>query len=105
MWTSADEYCEQKMLEERENNIEEVRKQRDNLREYCEELEKRIEEIRNITRFINYKELTGNTGMPYDVFQYERAINDVINHITMPLVYPNRPKFYKSFLNEKEGNN
>lgn len=46
MWTSDNEHCEKMMLEEKENNIEEVRKERDNWKEYSKKLQKEIEELK-----------------------------------------------------------
>lgn len=95
MWTSADEYCEQQWLEAKENDIEEVRKERDSLKRYAEKVNKQLEEIKTMLDYIHYEPPKGEIGMEYHVYKYQRDIQDTINHITNPLVYPKKPDNYK----------
>lgn len=87
MWTSADEYCERKMLEAKENNIEEVRKERDSLKEHCEKLQKQIEEMQHVLDKVSYQKVNNTFGTPWEVVKYKNAIQDELNHIANPRVY------------------
>lgn len=87
MWTSDNEYCEKQMLEEKENNIEEVKQERDALKEYCKKLQKQVEEMQHVLNKVSYSKVNNTFGTPWEVAKYANAIQDELNRIAKPLIY------------------
>lgn len=78
MWTSADEYCEKKMQEEKNNNVEELQKRIALLEDVIKDKNNVIFEIK---RAIDYTSLNDDGMNSWEIYCIKRKISEKVRDI------------------------